>query len=298
MGLKIMKNVEINYDLCKACGICSDICPNKIFKKGNNKTLIYDEHLHLCFKCGQCMAICPTGAVAVEGLSAERDFFELPKETDREISFFNMIKTRRAVRNFQDKSVPKELLEKIVDAISFAPPAFPPVKIELTVVQNTELIRKALQYMIEDYEFLYKGFRNPFIRLFIKKKIGKDGFNGLKTHIIPMMKERLPGLKAGTEDTITRNAPAMILFHVDRNESSYSEDINIAVTYGFLAVHALGLGGSAMTLIYPDIENNKILRKLFSIPEKNEVAGSIIIGYPKYKFKKGIRRNLKKVTWL
>ena len=51
-------------------------------------------------------------------------------------------------------------------------------------------------------------------------------------------------------------------------------------------------------LIYPMIDNSKALRKLFSIPEENEVAGSMILGFPKYKYQRGIRRHLKNVTWL
>ena len=112
------------------------------------------------------------------------------------------------------------------------------------------------------------------------------------------MKIRLPDLKAGVEDTITRNAPAMIIFHADKEAENYREDIYIALTYGFLAAHSLGLGGSAMDLIPPPIERNKELRKMFSIPDNNEVVGSMIVGFPKYKYRRAIKRELKSVTWI
>ncbi len=293
-----MKKLEIEAKLCKACGLCAEVCPNKVFRKEGGHTTVRAERIHLCFACGQCMAICPTKAVAVEGYSYEESFYELPERGSYEEPFFNLIRTRRAVRNFSDKPVPRALLEKVADAISLAPPGFPPVKTEITIVQNPELIRKALPFMVAGYDFLYKGMHNPMMRFLIRTRAGRERFKSLESHIVPMMKERLPGLKAGTEDTITRNAPAMILFHASRNEALYHEDIHIAVTYGFLAAHALGLGGSAMTLIYPMVDSNKELRKLFSIPEENEVAGSIILGYPKYAFKRGIRRPLKSITWL
>jgi nitroreductase/NAD-dependent dihydropyrimidine dehydrogenase PreA subunit len=293
-----MEKIEINTTLCKSCGICVEICPNKVFRQENGQTSIIKERIPLCFTCGQCMAICAAEAVTVEGYTYEKNFYTLPEPTSYEKSFLDLIRSRRAVRSFLDKPVPRELLEKIAEAISMAPPGLPPVKTEITIVQNTDLIRKSLPYMIEDYDFLYKGMHNPLMRFFIKKQAGKEMFRVLESHIVPMMKERLPGLKAGTEDTITRYAPAMILFHANRNEILYKEDINIAVTYGFLAAHAFGLGGSAMTIIYPMIERNKVLRRLFSIPEANEVVGSIILGYPKYSFKRGIRRPLKNITWL
>jgi len=205
------------------------------------------------------------------------------------IPFWTMIANRRAIRNFQDKPVPRELLEKIVQAIAFAPPGFPPIKTEIVVVQDTALIRKALPYMIEVYDFLVKAMNNPVMRLFIRQRVGKERSTRLKNHVVPLMKSRLPELKKGVEDTITRYAPAMIIFHANREEENYEADIYIALTYGFLAAHALGLGGSAMDIIPPTIERNRELRKMFLIPEKNRVIASMIVGYPKYKYRGGSR---------
>jgi nitroreductase len=244
------------------------------------------------------MAICPTKSILIDGLSYERDFFEISETFALENSFLTMIANRRAIRNFQDKPVPRELLEKIVQAIAFAPPGFPPIKTEIVVVQDTALIRKALPYMIEVYDFLVKAMNNPVMRLFIRQRVDKKTFNTIQHHVVPLMKSRLPELKMGTEDTITRYAPAMIIFHANRDEENYEADIYIALTYGFLAAHALGLGGSAMDIIPPTIERNRELRKMFLIPEKNKVVASMIVGYPKYKYQRGIKRDLKSVKWI
>ncbi len=259
---------------------------------------IIQERAPLCFKCVQCMAICPEQAVFVSGYTYDDDFFDLPKYSPNPAAFFDLIMSRRAIRNFQERPVPRELLEKIVTAIAMAPPGLPPIKTEITVVQNTSLIREALPYLIDDYTFICKAMQNPILRRFIKKRSGREMFRALDHHVVPMMKQRLPGLRAGTEDTIMRKAPAMILFHANRDSVLYREDIHIAVTYAFLASHAVGLGGTAMTIVYPIVENNKKLRTLFSIPENNEVVGTVIIGYPKYRYRRGIRRTLKNITWL
>jgi ferredoxin len=132
----------------------------------------------------------------------------------------------------------------------------------------------------------------------IIKKDDLNLINLLVHHVVPLMKNRLPELKMGVEDTITRNAPAMILFHANRNTENYKQDIYIALTYGFLAAHALGLGGSAMDIIPPPIEKNQELRKMFFIPDTNEVVGCIILGYPKYSYQKAIKRELKSVKWI
>jgi nitroreductase len=246
------------------------------------------------------MAVCSTRSITVEGLSYETDFFELPQNgsNDYEKSYYDMIRTRRAIRNFKDKLVPRELLEKIVEAISFAPPGFPPLKIKIVVVQNKALIRNALPNMIQLYDKLVGMMKKPIYRFFIKKELGEKKFKMLQGHLIPLLISRLPALKNGTEDTITRNAPAMILFLADKNEEDISQDISIAATYGMLATHSLGLGGSIMDLIPPAINKDDELRKLFCIPDNHEIVTSLIIGYPKYKYQRGIKRNLKSVKWI
>lgn len=289
--------ILFNTDSCRTCNLCAEVCPNKIIINDSNKMSFRNDRIDLCFKCGQCMAICPTKSILISGLTYD-DFFELPANSNSEDNFYNLICTRRAIRNFQDKPVSKDILEKIVNAITFAPPGFPPIKTEITVISNPETIKKALPYMIELYNSLMRVLKNPIISYFIKKETGKQKFKTIKNHLVPLLKSRLPELKKGTEDTLTRHAPAMIIFHADRNGEDVSDDCFIAATYGMLAAHSLGLGGSIMSIIPPAIDKSKGLRKLFEIPESNQVITSIIIGYPKYKYQRGIKRNLKSVKWL
>jgi nitroreductase len=244
------------------------------------------------------MAICSSAAICVGGLSYDEDFFALPKGAVTEMPFHDLVKTRRSIRTFKEKPVPRALLEKIVEAISFAPPSFTPLKTEVVVVEDTAVIRQALPEMIKVYDSLLKAMSNPIGRFIIRRKNGVEKMNLLENHVVPMMKSRLPELKQGVEDTITRNAQAMILFHAHRDADKYETDINIAMTFGMLAAHALGLGGTLIDLIPPTIQNNDALRQLFKIPDDNIPVAALILGYPKYRYRRGIKRNLKRVTWI
>jgi nitroreductase len=245
------------------------------------------------------MAVCPKSAIHVSGLSYDADFYPLPELTgDAPNQFNRLIRNRRAVRSFQDRPVPHDLLEKIVDAIRLAPPGFPPVKTEITVVEDPEKIKTALPMMIRLYEGLVKAMGNPIARQFVRMEAGREKFSLLQTHMIPLLIDRLPDLKSGKEDTLLRRAPAMILFHADRNSENYVKDAYIALTYGFLAAQSLGLGASAMDIIPPAVDKSRELREFFQIPDDNVVTASMILGYPKHTFKLGSIRDLKSVTWL
>ena len=88
----------------------------------------------------------------------------------------------------------------------------------------------------------------------------------------------------------------MLLFHARRLSGNHTEDVIIALTYGFLAAHALGLGACAIGLVPPIVERSSSLRKMFQIPNENEVLASIVMGYQKYRFERGVRRALVSVN--
>jgi nitroreductase/NAD-dependent dihydropyrimidine dehydrogenase PreA subunit len=290
----------VDLSKCAECGACVDICPNRIIQKNADGSIYFmEERVWECFRCGQCMAVCPKSAIQVQGLSYEADFYPLPKSTGQEAGqFSHLIQSRRSFRSFQDRPVPHEMLEKIVDAIRLAPPGFPPVKTELVVVEDPEKIKTALPMMINLYDKLVKAMGNPFARQFVKAEAGSEKYSVLKNHLIPLLIDRLPDLKSGREDTLLRHAPALILFHADREAENYAPDIYIALTYGFLAAQSLGLGASAMDIIPPAVDKSRELRDLFQIPDNNIVVASMILGFPKHAFKLGSRRDLKSITWL
>ena len=60
-----MVSNSIDHNICKKCGTCAALCPNRIIEKeedGKNYGFNPDR-VHLCLKCGHCMAACPNQAV-------------------------------------------------------------------------------------------------------------------------------------------------------------------------------------------------------------------------------------------
>lgn len=293
----------INAETCEKCGQCVAICPlhipRKVGREGAQSFVeLRADRVRGCMKCGHCMAVCPTQSISIDGLSYKRDFFDLPETHLDSESFFDQIRARRSVRVFKNRPVPREMLEKILQGISLAPMGYPPHKVEITVVTNRETVEKALPIMVEMYEKLGQQMANPLIRYFLRRKLKPETMNALRGHVLPSLKYRLPDMKAGKGDTLTRGAPVLFLFHAHRESGNHTEDATIALTYGLLTAHALGLGATAIGLVPPVVERSPELGAIFRIPPENEVVASMIVGYPKYHFKKGIRRELAGVTWL
>lgn len=291
--------IFIDAQTCRRCGICLEVCPNKIYVQAQNGAVIPDSgKTSLCVNCGHCMAICPTKSINVADLGYEEDFYALTGPQPESRVFYNFLATRRSIRVFQDKPVPKELLEKIVEGIAMAPMGFPPHKTEITVIHTKGVLEETLKYMVKSYRDLVKGMENPLIRSLIRLSVNREAFNTMKNHVLPIMQKGLPDMGENGRDIIMRGAPALLVFHADKGTENHTEDAKIALVYGLLAAHALGLGATAIGLIPPVIQRSKELRKLYQIPEENEVLATMIVGYPKYHFQRGIRRELRRVSWI
>ncbi len=290
---------SVNLETCKKCGLCAEVCPNRVVEwvPGKEPRFCADR-LSLCIQCGHCMAVCPTQSITAGGLSYEKDFFDLPMGGVGECDFFNFLSSRRSVRNFQDKPVPKEMLQRIIQGVTLAPMGFPPHKVEVTVVQNRSIVKKALPHLMKLYGDLNKWMKNPLVRFFMKRRMRPETFKAIQNHIMPAMEKGLPEMKEKGTDIFTHGAPALLLFHAPRGSENHTEDTQVALTYGLLAAHSLGLGATAIGLIPPAVERNQELRKLFQVPKDNEVLASMIVGYPKVIFQRGIRRKLAGERWI
>lgn len=293
----------IDHETCTKCGLCFEICPVLAFtwQKGEFPERNPERH-EICMECGQCMAVCPRKSVFIGRMDYERDFIPLDREHPDYQAFISLAASRRSIRNFKDQPVPRELLDKIVAAMALAPMGFPPHKTRLTVVQERASIEYMLPLMIDFYDKMLGWYRNPLMRQFLKRDAGPEAFATIKGHLIPILQAKLPDMKKnsgkGGRDEIARGAPVLILLHAPRLAENHTQDANIALAYGLLSAHALGLGATAISLIPPAINNSSELKQFLGLEADQDVTASMIVGYPRYRFQRSIRRDLAEVRWV
>jgi len=289
--------MKIDINKCKNCHLCIKVCPSKILDTNeNNKTYFIEERKHICLECGHCMAICSTQAITVNELSYENDFTLIKDNTIEYNDFYNFLQTRRSVREFKNKPVEKEKIQQILDAISTAPYGATDDGISISVITDKKIIEESLPLMSDFYTKLVKWFKNPLMRFIIKKKVGIETFNTINNHLMPMAK--LGHYSLNEYNAITRDAPAIIIFHSKPEAEEHTEDAHIYNTIAMLSAHSLGLGTTIIGLIGPAVNKSNELKKNFKIPTENQVITSLIIGYPKYKYLYSIKRSRQKINWI
>ena len=291
----IMKN-SINQELCKKCKFCIEVCPCNIIEFKNEKVSFIAEREKICLKCGQCMAICSTKAIKIEDLSYENQLFDLPENKVLYNEFKDFLATRRSVRNFKEKPVSKEDLQQIIDSVAYAPYGSAPNKVNITVVNNRKTIESSLPYISEFLDNIVKWLESPFKRFVIKLKKGAETFNTIDNHLYPIAK--LENYKLEYGDRITRNAPTIIIFHANKAAEEHTNNSIIYATYAMLAAHSLGLGATMNGLVPAGINKLKKVKDIFKIPENHEAIISVIIGHPKYKYKRAVKREKTNVSWI
>mgnify|MGYP001822455649 FL=1 len=290
-------NNTIDQEVCSKCQLCIKVCPcNIIGINYKNETFFIEERIPICLKCGQCMAVCKTSAIKVDGQSYENDLHELPHNKVDHKSFVDFLANRRSVRNFKDKSVSRELIDQILESIYYAPFGAEPDKMRITVVNDRKRIESSLPHIEKFLDDIVKWIENPIASRVIKRRSGTEKYNTVKNHLYPISK--LENYKLEFGDRITRDAPAIIIFHAPKNAASHTDNSFIYATYAMLTAHSLGLGATMIGLVPNAINKVKAVRDIYEIPDENEAISSIIVGYPGIKYKRTISRKEQQIHYI
>jgi len=246
------------------------------------------------------MAICPKDAIRVEGRFLDyKDFFPLPKkeEATSYTDLMNLFKRRRSIREYKDKPVEKELIDKVIEAAKTAPMGIPPSDVNIVVMDSKEKVR---QFAVDFCKYLenMQWFVSKWFQTLMWPFWSKSTYNMFKDFLRPLVYGYINSMKEGTNH-VTYDAPAAIYFY----GSPYTDpgDPYIAATYAMIAAESLGLGTCLIGGVHPFTLNGspaKKFREMYNIRYKSKAGLIVIMGYPKYKFRKGIWRSFAHVDSL
>jgi nitroreductase len=169
------------------------------------------------------------------------------------------IKSRRAIRSFEDKSVPDSSIQTMLEAAVYAPSAINIQPWKFTLVTNKEFMKQ-----------MSDTAKPALIRML--PDVGDEGLMGLKKRL------------SDPQYNIFYNAPLLIF--ISGIKSPYTVyDCPMAAQNMMLAAYTLGIGscwiGTAVALA-----NDPKFKKELGVPDDHDVHAAIIFGYPKGGFPK------------
>ena len=288
--------ITIHYEQCNSCGLCIKICKDFSLKMENGRPVASDKPLFGCMACGHCMAVCPTSAIEISGreMSAtDRIDFSGMKDKASYEQLRNLLIGRRSIRDFKETEIGEELIEKILEASVSAPMGLPPSDVQLVVLKGKEKVRE-FSFDVIDYFGKIKWMFSKQV-IWVWRLFGKEAYEVMKSFAQPMIQFFLE-TKEKDQNYLLYDAPLAMYFLA----SPYSDpaDPYIPATYAMLAAESLGLGSCMIGSIHPMIQHGaKKLKRKWHLPAKSPSGIVVVFGYPKYKFKTGIRRSFAEVTF-
>jgi len=290
---KTKGEIHILTDKCTGCGLCVSVCKDFSLVLSNGKVSVNENPVFGCIGCGHCMAICPEDAIEIYGrtLSPE-DLFLLPdheKAAGYE-SLLALYQRRRSIREFRDKPVEPEIIEKILEAARTAPMGLPPSDVNVMILDSVEKNRAFVSDFITHLEGM-KWFVSGWFLALMRPIWGKESDELFRAFGRPLFDIYINGMKKD-QNNVTYDAPLVMYFY----GSPYSDpaDPIVAATAAMYAGESLGLGTCMLGAMHPLIQNGKKARKFrerHGIKHKSREGLFVIFGYPKVKYRKGIRRS-------
>ncbi len=271
-----MSVVGIDQEKCSKCKQCVQECGRGYFVAKKSGDIHFNERLNTCNLCGHCIAVCPEDAILIEGID---DIVTFPGIDSPEIitdydTIFRLIRAKRSMRRYKNKIVPKESIEKIFEAMRYAPSARNERAWRYLIVSDPEKMKKVSDEIIK-VNYLYMGFQSGEQALQYFESIGRSIFYNAPHLIILYYK------------SIEKN-PIMI--------GLKANDAGIALTYGMLAAESLGLGTCWIGMVQGAVSANREILKILGI--RGFVLGAFTLGFPAVKYHRTVPRAPLKIKGL
>lgn len=193
-------------------------------------------------------------------ISYSREFISSEEMIDRSKNFYQFMDTRRTVRDFSDKPVPKEVIENIILTASTAPSGAHKQPWTFCIISNKELKSK-IRKMAEEEEYKSYNERMPDEWLEALAPLGTDWnkpFIDIAPWIIIVFKKSYD-------------------FIDEKKKNNYYVNESVGIAAGFLlaAIHHAGL----VALTHTPSPMNFISEAL-NRPENEKPILLIPVGYP------------------
>ena len=241
----------VNTEVCTRCGLCVADCPTGLLVMTDDGPKTGKGG---CISCGHCVAVCPTLALDSD-LTPRAEQVDITKETKftpEQAELF--LRSRRSIRNYQNKPVPAELIRKVLNVARMAPTATNTQGISYIVIRDKQKLRRIADLVLEWMHIAAKTV--PIMRLYARAAQAE--------------------VDKGKE-YILRDAPALVVAIGSKKDIHRTHDS----------------GHSCLSYA----ELYKPLLDILGVPDDKIIAGGILMGYPKVRYRNIVERQPLDVTF-
>ena len=264
-----MLDFAIDESRCIQCGECAADCPVRIIDVSQGLPRIGEQRQGLCIRCQHCLAVCPTAALSILGVNPDESAEILPPAPD---GLENLIKSRRSVRRYRPEAVERAVLDRLMEAVAYAPTGKNERKVRFTLVDDPEVMARIRVLTMDG----------------IRRAVDEDGLpDGME-----FFAKFLTAWDQG-RDIIFREAPHMLIASSPREATSGEADPFIALSYFELMAASLGIGTVwcgyarwALQSVVPE------LGRRLGIPSDHRSMYAVMFGYPAVRYARAVQREV------
>jgi nitroreductase/NAD-dependent dihydropyrimidine dehydrogenase PreA subunit len=274
-----MSLIVVDPDKCARDGACIAVCPSGILRFSDSArgipTMVKDAQ-KACIRCGHCVAVCPEGALTHEAMGPmdcpplRRNLHVGPEV------MAHLLRSRRSIRAYRSKPVPKPILEAAIDMARYAPSGVNLQPVHWIVVEDPARVHAVTKGVV-DWMVRMMADSSP-----LAKRLRFDRIVDAWRH--------------GT-DRILRGAPHLVVVHGRADDRSAPAACTIALTYFDLAAVSLGLGTCWAGYVTTAAGLWEPLARELAIPDGHAVFGAMMVGYSKFRYRRLPLRNPARITW-
>jgi nitroreductase len=228
-----------------------------------------------CWLCGHCVAVCPTDAIA----HSDFNLADCPVLDEAALPSLEMLvavlRERRSARVFRDKPVPRPVVRELVDLSCWAPTASNRQPVDWLAFDDPQRIAALSAATVSTL-------------------VGPD-----PTRADPDY-QRLARHQAAGRDPVFLGAPVLLLAHVPE-DTTFGRDAGAYAAYNLmLGAERMGLGTCLIGYFVGPLSRSAGLRSLlaeFGLPAGRRVEIALVLGYPRYRFRRLIPRRRRQLLW-
>ncbi len=204
-----------------------------------------------------------------------------------------LIKSRRSIRNWQDKDVPRELLMQALELATWAPNGGNQQNWRFYVITNKDIIR-AIAGAVQASAEKIAGWPEAQELLDTARMVERSGFFKDVPAAIAVAASKyqspIDQVLAAREQTDNQ---AATIRQWRNTADSRIQSVSSAIAYLLLILHQMGLGAVWMT---GPMQAKEEIERILKVPLELDVVAFIPVGYPEGSPPSGERKPIAEVT--